>query len=119
LATIIRSPNSWARAGELEQRLEELGAAHRAEVDAGAVARRQRLEERDVLALGGHQRFAGPEVDRLADRIVARRHGGAGLHAQPTSGAVLDVDLERVAGVRQAGSLQWSRPERLRCALEA
>ena len=37
-----------AGAGELEQRLEELGAAHGAEVDARAVARRKRLEEGDV-----------------------------------------------------------------------
>ena len=107
-----------ARAGELEQRLQELGAAHRAEVDPGPVARRQRLEERDVVALGGDQRLALSEVDRLADR-VARRHGRAGLDAQPTSGAVLDVDLQRVTAVREPGGLQRSRPEPLRCALQA
>ena len=47
-----------AGAGELEQRLQELGAAHGAEVDPRPVARGQRLEERDVLALGGDQRLA-------------------------------------------------------------
>ena len=47
-----------AGAGELEQRLQELGAAHRAEVHPGPVAHRQRLEERDVVALGGDQRLA-------------------------------------------------------------
>ena len=85
-----------AGAGELEQRLQELGAAHRAEVHPRPVVRRQRLEERDVVALGGDQRLARREVDRLADR-VARRDDRAGLDAQPAAGAVLDVDLQRVA----------------------
>ena len=63
----------------------------------------QRLEERDALALGRDQRLARREVDRLADR-VARRPDRAGLDAQPAAGAVLDVDLQRVAGVRQAAA---------------
>ena len=40
------------------------------------------------------------EVDRLADR-VAGRLDRAGLDAQPAAGAVLDVDLQREAGVGQ------------------
>ena len=47
-----------ARGGELEQGLQELGSAHRAEVDPGAVVHRQRLEERDALTRRGDQRFA-------------------------------------------------------------
>ena len=73
-----------AGAGELEQRLEELRAAHGAEVDPRAVAARQLLEERDVLALGVQPRLARVEVDRLAHRVPARRHR-ARLDAQPAS----------------------------------
>ena len=107
-----------AGAGELEQRLQELGAAHCAEVDPRPVARGQRLEERDVVALGGDQRLARGEVDRLASR-VARRDGRARLDAQPAAGAVLDVDLQRVPGVGQADGFERSRPEPVRCALQA
>ena len=106
-----------ARTGELEQRLQELRAADRAEVDPRPVARRQRLEERDALALVGHERLALGEVDRLGDRI-ARRDRRARLDAQAASGAVLDVDLERVAAVRETGRHQRRRPEPLRRALE-
>ena len=107
-----------AGAGELEQRLQELGAAHRAEVDPRPVARGQRLEERDVVPLGGDQRLARREVDRLADR-VARRDDRARLDAQLAAGAVLDVDLQRVAGVGQPDGLERSRLEPVRCALQA
>ena len=107
-----------AGAGELEQRLEELRAAHRAEVDPRPVARRQRLEERDVVPLGGDQRLARREVDRLAGR-VARRDDRARLDAQLAAGAVLDVDLQRVTGVGQADGVQRRRAEPVRCALEA
>ena len=101
-----------ARARELEQRLQELRAAHRAEVDARAVVGRQLLEERDVLALGGHQRLARVEVDRLAHGVAARRDR-AGLDAQPAAGAVLDVHLQRVPGLRQAGCVERCRAEAL------
>ena len=84
-----------AGAGELEQGLQELGAAHRAEVDSRAIVHRQLLEERDVVALGVEQRLARAEVDRLADRLFGRRHRTR-LDAQPAAGAVLDVHLQRV-----------------------
>ena len=81
---VRRLTAACARARELEQRLEELGAAHRSEVDARAVGRRQRLEERDVLALGGDQRLARSEVDRLATGSPGATTGHASTHsAQP------------------------------------
>ncbi len=49
---VRRLAASRAGTGELEQRLEELRAAHRPEVHPGAVGERERLEEGDVLALG-------------------------------------------------------------------
>ena len=115
---VRRLAAAGAGAGELEQRLQELRAAHGAEVDPRAVGRRQLLEERDVLALGVHQRLARVEVDRLVHGLAARRHR-TGLDAQPAAGAVLDVHLQRVAGVRQPGSVERSRPEALRRAVQA
>src|SRR5450759_2717534 len=53
---VRRLAAAGARSGELEQRLEELGAAHRAEVHPGALGCRRRLEERDVVPLGGGER---------------------------------------------------------------
>ena len=83
-----------------------------------AVGRRQRLEERDVLPLGGDERLARREVDRLAARD-ARRDDRAGLDAELAAGAVLDVDLQRVARVGQADGVERRRPEPVRGALEA
>ena len=57
-----------AGAGELEQRLEELHAAHIGEIDARAVVHRQGLEEGDVGALGLQQRRLVAQVDRLERR---------------------------------------------------
>ena len=110
---VWRLPAPDARTGELEQRLQELRAAHRAEVDSRAVVARQLLEERDPFALGGHQRLDRLEVDRLARRVSGRRDR-TGLDAQPAPGAVLDVDLQRVARVRKPGSVERSRPEAVR-----
>ena len=109
---VRRLTAAGAGAGELEQRLEELGAADGAEVDPGAVGDRQRLEERDVLPLGGEQRLARGEVDRLAPGFAGREHR-AGLDAQRAAGAVLDVDLQGVARVGQAAGVQRCRAERL------
>ena len=106
-----------AGAGELEQRLEELRAAHGAEVDPRAVRRRQALEELDVLALRFQQRFTLVEVDRLVHGISAARDRAC-FDAQPAAGAVLDVDLQRVAGVRKARTGERSRSEALGRALE-
>ena len=99
-----------AGAGELEERLEELGAANARVVDAGAVVHRQRLEERDPLALAGHDRLARLQVDGLPRRRRRVLHR-AGLDAQCAAGAVLDVDLEREAGVGQAARLEHRREE--------
>ena len=107
-----------AGAGELEQRFEELGPADGAEVHAGAVVCRQLLEEGDVLALAREQRLQVVEVDRLAARLIGRGHR-TGLDAQPASGAVLDVHLQREPGVREAGPLQQRRPEAVGSALQA
>ena len=115
---VRRLAAAGAGAGELEQRIQELGAADGAEVDSRAVSRRQLFEERDVLALRVHQRLPRVEVDRLVYGLPARRHG-TGLDAQPAAGAVLDVHLQGVTGVRQAGSVELSRSEALRRAVQA
>ena len=107
-----------ARAGEFEQRLQELRTAHGPEVHPRSVCHRQRFEERDVLARGGDEWFARRQVDRLGDRR-AGDDGRAGLDAQPASGAVLDVHLQRVAGVGQADRVQWCRGERRRRVVES
>ena len=65
-----------------------------------------------------HQRLAGPEVDGLAHRVARRRHR-ARLDAQAAAGAVLDVDLQRVPGVRQADRVQRRRREGLRRAVQS
>ena len=100
-----------AGAGELEQRLEELGAAHGAEVHPRAVVRpaaaRRRRCSRARLASSGSR----------ASRLIALRPGSLGrghrarLDAQPAAGAVLDVHLQRVAGVREPGCVERRRPE--------
>ena len=64
------------------------------------------------------QRLDRFEVDRLARR-VSWRGDRAGLDAQPAAGAVLDVDLQRVARVRQPGSVERGRPEPVRRAVQA
>jgi len=69
-----------------------------AEVELGAVHDRQAFEERDVLALLGHDRQLGPEVDGLAGRVGLVLLG-AGGHANAATGAVLDVDLQGVGRV--------------------
>ena len=101
------------RAGELEQRLQELRAAHGAEVHAGPVVGRQGLEKGDVVSLRGQPRLAGSEIDRLGPG-GARNDDRAGLHTQAAPGAVLDVHLQRIPGVRQPDGVQRRRVELLR-----
>ena len=100
-----------ARAGELEERLEKLGAADGAEVHPGAVVLGDGLEvvDRRLLLLAVQDRH---QFDRAPRRLV---HGldRAGLHAQPAAGAVLHVDLQGVAGLRQAGGVERRREETL------
>ena len=64
-----------------------------------------------------HQRLGGAEVDRLGDG-GAGHDDRAGLDAQPAAGAVLDVDLQRVPGVRQPDGVQRRRVELVRRALQ-
>ena len=78
---------------------------------------RQLLEERDVVALGLDQGLARGQVDRLATGL-GRGDDRAGLDAEPAAGAVLDVDLERVARVGQADGFQRGRAEPGRRALQ-
>ena len=115
---IGRLAASRARAGEFEQRLEELSSAHGAEVHAGPLGERQCLEERDVVTARLHYRFAGTEVDCFGERST-RGDRRAGLDAQPAAGAVLRVHLQRVAGVRQTDSAQRHGRERCGCAAES
>ena len=99
---VRRLAAAGAGAGELEQRLQELVPRTVRSPTRRAVARRQRLEERDVLALGARGAARGLDVDRLAAGL-ARCRGRAGLDAQPAAGAVLDVDLQREPRVREPG----------------
>src|SRR5262249_30424325 len=91
--------------------------AHRSEVDARPIARGQRLEEGDALASELEQRLAGTEVDRLA-AVVADGGDGTGLDAQLAAGAVLDVDLQRVARVGKSDGIERSGEERVRSAVQ-
>ena len=87
-----------ARARELEQRLEELHAAHVGEIHARTVGPGQRLEEADALAAGLEMLEPVLHVDRL-DGEVGRAVRRAVLHADAAPRAVLDVDLQREARV--------------------
>ena len=69
----------------------------------------------DVVPLRGQPRLAGSEIDRLGDG-GAGNDDRAGLDAQAAAGAVLDVDLQRVAGVRQPDGVQRRGVELLRRA---
>ena len=81
-----------AGARELEQRLEELHAAHRREVHPRTVVDRQRLEEAEVLVLRLLDRLLGAHVDGLlAGLLLALCR--ACLDAQRAAGAVVDRDL--------------------------
>ncbi len=106
-----------ARARELEEWLEELGAADGAEVHAGAVGHGQGLEERHVPPRRVGPGLAGDQVDGLAGR-VARGERRARLHAQPAPGAVLGVHLQRVPRTGQPDGPQRGGVEVLRSAVE-
>jgi len=69
-----------AGTGELEQRREELRAAHRREVHPGSLDGGQGLEERDVLAARRDERLAPGEVDRPAGRLGGRHRPLGGHH---------------------------------------
>ena len=116
---VRRLAAACARAGELEQRLEELGAAHGSEVDArrgrssGSVSKNA-MFSRSATTSGSR----GARLIALLDR-VAWQHDRARLDAQPAARAVLDVDLQRVPRVGQADGVERSRPERIRSGLRA
>ena len=108
-------PAARAGSGELEERLQELGTAHRLEVHPGAIGGGQGLEEGDVAALAVEPRFAPGQVDRLVLGVGGRRDR-AGLHAEAASGAVLEVDHQGESGTgqpargeRHGGEAFWSR----------
>ena len=90
----LAAPGAGAR--ELEQRLEELHAAHVGEIHPRAVRPGQRLEEADALAAGVEVLEAILHVDRL-DGGVVRAVRGTVLHAHAAAGAVFEVDLQREA----------------------
>ena len=115
---IGRLAAAGAGAGELEQRLEKLDAAHIGEIHARAVVDRQALEERDIGALRLDQRRFGFEVDRLdagIDRAVRR----AAFHAQAAARAILDIELQGEADVGIAAGVDRRRFEGFRRAVEA
>ena len=103
-------------AGELEQRLEELGATHGGEVHPGPVVDRQGVEELDVLALIGLVQVLG-QVDGLAIR-ASDRMGRACLDAQTTAGALVGHHLQGVARLGQTGGVELGGLEGLRGALQ-
>ena len=100
-AQVRRFATACAGAGKLEQGLQELHAAHVAEVDAGAVVHRQSLEEGDVLAFVVQDGGLVGHVERLGVGLDAgvRR---TGLDAQAATRAVLQVDLQREVRARVA-----------------
>ena len=106
-----------AGAGELEQRLEELHAAHIGEIDPRPVIDRQCLEERHVAPFRLDQRQPVAQVDRLEVRL-GRAVGGTNLDAQPAARAVLDVELQREAHIREAAHVDRRRFEGGRGAVE-
>ena len=107
-----------AGARELEQGLQELGAAHGREVDPRPVVDGQGLEEADGGALRLEVGRLVAKVDRLdAGLLLALRR--ADLDAEPAAGAVLDVDLQRVARLRKAARVDRRRSEARRRALRA
>ena len=84
---------------------------------------RELLEERDVRTLALDERLAVGEVDRLAHGITGSRDR-ARFDAERAAGAVLDVDLKRVARIGQAAASSGAdrKPRRtfeLRAVVEA
>src|SRR5690606_18220910 len=92
-------PAARACARELEERLQELRAADRAEVDPRPVVDRDRLEERNLARAIFMPPPGRDEVDRPA-RGARHRADRTRLDAQAAAGAVLGIDLQRVARVR-------------------
>jgi hypothetical protein len=103
-----------AQAGEFKQRLKELNAAHIGEVHAGAVGPRKLLEEFDAPAARLDVLQSGLHVDRPNTEILGAV-GGAILDAYAATGAVLDIDLQRVARVGIAARIDRGGFEICRC----
>ena len=97
-----------AGAGELEQRLEELHAAHIGEIDPRAVRQRQRLEEGEVALLRLDQRLLVGHVDGLVAGL-GRADRRAVLDADAAAGAILDMDLQREAAAGEAARIDLGR----------
>ncbi len=100
-AHIRRLAAAGASAGELEQRLQELRAAHRGEIHPRTVVHREGLEEADAGPLPLQDRRFGSHVDGL-DAALLQALRRADLDAQAATGAILDVHLQGVARLREA-----------------
>ena len=114
---IRRLAATRAGAGEFEERLEELNAAHVREIDARAVVDGKLLEEPDIGALRRNERCLGLEIDRLdpgLDRAMCR----AGLDAEAASRAVLHIKLQREADIGIAPRIDRCRLEAIGRAIE-
>ena len=85
-----------AGAGEGEQRLQELHAAHVGEIHPGAIVHRQRLEEGDCRALGVQQRHLVLQVDR---DLSGDGTGQASTHRpQPVQSSIGNRSVKRTSG---------------------
>ena len=110
---IRRLAAAAAGAGKLEQRLQELHAADVAEIHPGAIVHRQRFEEGDGAALRRQQRRLVRHVDGFHVRL-ARAGLGARLDAKSAARAVLDIELQREAGLWIAAGVDGRRLEPVR-----
>jgi len=111
----LAAPCTGAR--ELEQGLEILHPAYLAEIDLGAVIGRQGLEERQFRPRLLQQRGLRLHVDRLHARL-RRAVRGAGLDAELTAGAVLDIDLQRKPRLGKAARIHGGGMESSRRVLQ-
>ena len=106
-----------ARAGELEQRFEQLGPAHRGEIHLAALGDRQRFEEGGPSAGRREVRVLPSHVDGAPSADGGVLHG-AHLHAEPAAGAVFLVHMQRVARVGEPPRVDRRRWKPVGCAIE-
>ena len=102
---------SRARPRKLEERLQELNAAHVREVNPRPVVHRQAFKEPDVGSFGLNQRRFVGQIDRAA-LSVTRIDSGTGLDAQAATRAVLDIELQTETHFGEAAHVDRRRFER-------